>query len=470
MIGNSTRSGLRDTIFLAAVSALSALNLDLLASLPLRYLCMAAAGVGAFSVLMTGSVSRRGFMAIGPIYAAVFAVFHFGLAAAHSLGYNFVAAGDAPRIYDWFFDPAAKTALVLSVSGVTALAAGICMQSAMDRPQCQISTEIFEDEGQGFPYSPYGFLILIVSVASWLAMVVISGGGPRTLFESYMAFLEATRGAPLMLSYLGIGIGMALMAVGEPSRWRRIGLIVFAAWALIAFPLGLRGDVLFPLCGFLAVAAMRRRPFGTGKLILAVLGVLVVISLVRVLRQVGLGGDFELAGAGNPLDALSELGSSLRPVAVTVHWAAAGEPAMDGASYWAPLERMLHYVAPLWDRPPSVEDHRLLNVVIQERVGTIGFSPVAEAYHNFRTWGPGLVMFPVGCLLGWLDRISPSARNQAFAAVLIVPLLIQVRNAFAQVPGQFVAGALLLLIGYLVRAIFMKYLRRELVREQGAEQ
>ena len=468
MIGNSTRSGLRNTFFLVAISIISALNLDLLASLPLRYLCMAAAGVGAISLLMTGTVSRRGFMAIGPVYTAVFVVFHFGLAAAHTMGYNFVAAGDVPRIYDWFFDPAAKTALVLCVAGATALAAGICMQASFDRPQCEISTEIFGDESRGFPYSRYGFLILAASVAAWLAMVLLSGG-PRTLFESYMAFLEATRGAPLMLSYLGIGIGMALMAVGETTRWRRIGLIIFAAWALIAFPLGLRGDVLFPLCGALAVAAMRRRPIGTGKLILVAIGVLVVISLVRVLRQAGLSGEIDLAGAGNPLDALAELGSSLRPVAVTAQWAAAGEPAMGGASYWAPLERLAHYLVPLWERPPSVEDQRLLNVVIQERVGTIGFSPVAEAYHNFRVWGPGLVMFLVGSLLGWLDRMSPSARNQAVVAVLIVPLLIQVRNAFAQVPGQFVAGVLLLLLGHLVWAVFMKYMRRGPVPEQGDE-
>lgn len=437
-------------ILLIGISVLLTLNKGAVSDLSLRALCAAATGVGLVAVLVAGLVSRRGFLAIGPIYAAIFAVFHFGLALAHACGYDFAAAADVPWMYGWFFAPHSSPALVLCAAGAAALGAGVCMQAALDRPQCLVSQDLLDEEDREFPYAGYGFLILAFSLAAWLAMVLLSGGA-GTLVDSYISFLEATRGAPLMLSYLGAGLGMALLAVGEGGRWRRYGLILFGLWALVAFPLGLRGEVLFPLCGFLAVASMRRRPIGIGKLGLVALALLAAISLVRVLRMAGMGGEVDLAGAGNPMDALSELGSSLRPVAATVKWAADGEAAMGGASYWAPLERMLHYLVPVWDRPPSLEDQRLLNVVVQQRIGAIGFSPIAEAYHNFRDWGPGLVMFLLGALLGRLDRLEPTARNQAVVAVLIVPLLIQVRNAFAQVPGQIAAGTAVVLIGHAVR-------------------
>ena len=423
-------------ILFAALAVLTVVDMPLLDDLPLRALCALAVTAGVIGLAVSAVASRRGIFAIASIYTAVFVVFHFGLAAAHAAGYDVVAARGLPWLYDWFFTPAARTALAFCVSGSAALAAGICLQSALDVRDGP--GPVLEPETRA-PYSAAGFALLAGSILAWGAMVV-SSGGAGILVGAYVAFLDATGNAPLMYAYLGMGIGAALLAAGPPDRWRRAGLILFAAWALLVFPLGLRGEVLFPACGALAVASMRRPPLRARWTALIALALLVAISVVRVLRTSGLDGGADISGAGNPFDALAELGSSLRPVVESVGWAAGGERALGGASYWAPLERLLHYLAPLWERAPGLEDPRLLNVVVQERIGPIGFSPVAEAFHNFRDWGPAGVMFVTGNLLGWLDRRRPTARNQALTAVLIVPLLIQIRNAFTQVPGQILTG------------------------------
>ena len=55
-----------------------------------------------------------------------------------------------------------------------------------------------------------------------------------------------------------------------------------------------------------------------------------------------------------------------------------GDPLLWGASYWGPIDRNLTYIVPGWTRLPAEDDPRLLNVVIQDRVGPVGFSPIAE--------------------------------------------------------------------------------------------
>ena len=48
-----------------------------------------------------------------------------------------------------------------------------------------------------------------------------------------------------------------------------------------------------------------------------------------------------------------------------------------------------------------------MSVVIAERAGPIGFSIVAEAYHNFASEGVVVVLLVVGFLFGRIDLSSP---------------------------------------------------------------
>jgi hypothetical protein len=438
-VGPRGVAGLGAACCLALTAVGVLLGGQLAADLSLRAACGVATTAAVLACVAMVVSAPRGVFSLGGIYGLTFLVFHFGLGAVYALGYDPAAGSTAPWSFSWFFAPATRLALVLSATGATGLGAGVCLQALAARRTVPSAPQA-EDPG-GFPFEFGGFLILAASLLGWLALVVGSGG-LALLVGSYSGFLEVTRGTALPLTYFGIGLGLATLVVGRRSRWWRAGAVLFGAWALIAFPLGLRGEVLFPLAGALAVMSLRGRPFSHGRLALLAVALLAVIAAVRVVRQVGLsGGMVDVGTAANPLDALVELGSSLRPVTEVVRWAGDGEPPLLGASYWAPVERLLHYLFPLWERLPSLDDKRLLNVLVMQRAGPIGFSPVAEAYHNFRMAGPAVVMFLVGSLLGWLDRRPVLRRHQALAALVFVPLIIEVRNAFAHVPGQVLAGA-----------------------------
>ena len=82
-------------------------------------------------------------------------------------------------------------------------------------------------------------------------------------------------------------------------------------------------------------------------------------------------------------DAFAEMGGSLHPVEKVVRWRAEGDPLEMGASYWAPIERGAARVLPGLQTSVAEDDMRIMNVLVTDRVGPIGFSPVAEAYRNF---------------------------------------------------------------------------------------
>ncbi|MCA1598914.1 MAG: O-antigen polysaccharide polymerase Wzy family protein, partial [Chloroflexi bacterium] len=157
--------------------------------------------------------------------------------------------------------------------------------------------------------------------------------------------------------------------------------------------------------------------------------------------------------SASPLDALTELGSSLRPVSEVVYWRATGDQFIDGASYWAPFDRALAKIIPGrgWKLPPAEADPRVLGSLATMRGdGAIGFSVVAEAYRNFGPAGVCAIMALIGLLLGRLDLWPPTAGRQAMLGVLLVPLLVEVRNDFTAIPFQILEGCVVV---YVVLAI-----------------
>jgi oligosaccharide repeat unit polymerase len=420
-------------------------------ALQLKTLCMLSIVIATVSWSITISTTPKKALSFSGTYLGVFTIFHFGLAFAYMVGYDIVAARPTHWYYDWFFSPETKTALVLSTKASVAFSTGVCFstlfrdfQKNRDLSEGFIKPLISEKD---FDYNILGFFLTTTSIMAWF-IIVIKYGGLATLVSPYMEFLDTTRELPLKFTYYGVGLGMAVAGVGPGTMWRRVCFAIFALWALISFPLGLRGEVLFPLAGAVVVASLRAPAIKLRWLIVSVIVLLFIISAARIVRVSGLGGDLTSTSISstNPMDALAELGGSLRPVTETVSWINDGESPLNGTSYWAPFERMFQRVIPLWNRVPSVEDQRLLNVLVQRRVGSIGYSPVAEAYYNFKHAGPIVIFFLLGAALGRIDRLRGNIANQLQAAIIIVPLLFNIRNAFSQVPGQLISGVIIVVL------------------------
>jgi len=226
---------------------------------------------------------------------------------------------------------------------------------------------------------------------------------------------------------------------------------------------------MIPALSALVISAKRKIPISIGKAVASIIISLVAIAAIKDLRQVGIGNYAISEFRGSPVEALAELGASLRPVTEVVSWKYSGDDFINGASYWAPFSRAFNQVIPLVDQPAAVDDDRLMNVLVQRRVGPIGFSPVAEAYRNLGSLGVVIALFLTGLTLGYVDTWAVSQKSQAVAGVLLVSLLLQVRNAFTPVPFQIITGIGLLYIAiYIARILQLRKRKRALPSELSA--
>jgi len=197
-----------------------------------------------------------------------------------------------------------------------------------------------------------------------------------------------------------------------------------------------------------------------GRAIAAAATVLLLIPIVRDVRESGLRGLASAVVSVPGLNALTEMGGSLHPVEKVVRWHAEGEPYAQGASYLAPFERGAARVLPGLRAAKADDDLRLMNVLVLDRIGPIGFSPVAEAYRNFGPIGVVVVMALLGLIIGGVDTVSDPRTAIMLIAAVYVPLLINVRNSFVSVPAQCALGAVLAALFAIVRHIVGAVLSR----------
>ena len=433
----------------AAILVLLLIFGGVLVELPLWPLCVIASACTILLSLLAFADSRRGVWSAPFAYLAVFWVFHFGLVFSYAIGTSLVE-DEARHIYAWFFYAQARAAIVQACLGLAAFVTGAYAVSLARRFVGGAEGPAWRADAPGDAVLRHdltwaGLLCVALGAAGWVA-VSVAQGGVGLLVSDYETFLSTTARMPPTMAYFAIGVGMTLLALGERGSVRLAGFAVFGAWALVAFPLGLRGEVLFPLVTALVVAARRRLPLSTVRVTVLALGLLVAIALVKDLRQTGVANAGGTSSESvNPLAALTELGSSLRPVYEVVTWADQGEEPMYGATYWAPFDRAVTGVVPLWKRVPAEQDDRIMNVVVARRVGQIGFSVVAEAYRNFGQAGVIVVMALIGALLAWMESWPATPTRAAVLGLVMVELLFQVRNDFIAVPMQVGMGVALVL-------------------------
>lgn len=378
---------------------------------------------------------RRSSLSVPSIYLYVFGAFHLGLAPMLALHWSVPDFGD-PSSTKWLSDRPIGEALFAVAVATLAFAIGVRVADAVRWPQSLTGRR--ESSASADRAAFVGLLTASAGVGGWF-LFVFSRGGIGIFGGSYSNYLNATSGGPLPIIYLLLGLAGALSAVTPSHRLNRPALLLLALFALPALPLGLRGEVLFPLAGGLAVLAkrtsMRIKPL---QWLIVVMLVLSGIAMIRTLRASGVV-DSASSTDINPVHGLAELGYSLRPAAEAISWQSTSQPAR-GRTYIRPFQRALSRVAPAIQLPDSANDPYNMNVVVTRRVGPIGFSPVAEGIVNFGPLGAATFMVIVGMLLGWLERLEPTTSNLVLTGVILVPFLLETRNSFVSVPLQLAVG------------------------------
>jgi hypothetical protein len=404
--------------------------------------------VGHFWWIVLGSitvatvlVARSGLWSATGAYASVFWCFHFGLIAVLASG--FVEPHEL-QVWDqvWLLGPFGADAAVLALIGFTAFAAGASLINASARFADSRTNPPDPNEG-AHPFGPVGSALVFAAIAAWCGTVLVTSGASG-FYGAYGDYLSAIdeAGGLMALVWLALGGGIVMSVTGRRGGLRTSAIAAFGCMALIALPIGLRGEIMFPTVAALVAAARCGWTLSPGKACAFLISLLIVIPSVREIRSTGLQGLPDVALELRMFDAFVEMGGSLHPVEKVVRWRAEGEALDMGSSYWAPIERAAARVLPGLQTSAAEDDMRIMNVLVIDRVGGIGFSPVAEAYRNFGAVGVVLVLGLLGAAVAAIDRIANRGLAVLAIAIFYVPLLINVRNSFVSVPLQCGLGAL----------------------------
>ncbi|HJQ44878.1 MAG TPA: O-antigen polysaccharide polymerase Wzy [Amycolatopsis sp.] len=422
------RPAVRDMLIVALLCLVVAVAMQPIAADDVTTLAAVFALAWALCLVLAG---RNGLYRPTTAYLVLFGLFHGGLLFSVAL-----RGPDAFTAYDssWLYTGYTADAVRLTILGMAActlaatLAAG---RAGKDDPPERVAPPT------AAAAATVGLSVLVAGLGIFAASVA-QAGGLDLLSGGYAAFLQANESDGL-LGYgtllIGIGAVLAIIA-GGPARiaaWTG-----FCLYALTAFVIGTRGAVLFPLLALLVVEHRRGHRIRPRWTVLGVPCLLALIGLVRTTRLAVADASASTPWSA-PLDAVAEMGYSLRPTVVVYGWHAFGEPFLHGMSLIAVPVRVLEGLTG-WHGGPPAHDTRLFNVEISDRVGPIGGSPVAEGYHNAGLAGVLVLMIAIGLVLGWLERRRGTALGDGLAGIVLLPLLIQIRNSFAPVPIQLGIG------------------------------
>jgi hypothetical protein len=224
---------------------------------------------------------------------------------------------------------------------------------------------------------------------------------------------------------------------------------VFAAWAAVAFPLGLRGGVAFPALFAIGLLASQ------GVIRLSVSKTIVVMTLFFLISA-AVAATRVSTSTASFLESLSfvrgiaEVGGSQRPSYEVMKWLATGDAFRLGETYFAPLERLFLRIFPLWDRPPDEFDLRLMNVLVLDRVGPIGFSISAEAYYNFGAFGSAIIGFIAGTITQNMGKSAAAGHSKLIMIGLCFPIFIHIRQDFVTTWASFLHCSFVILFIFII--------------------
>jgi len=398
--------------------------------------------VVVFGEITIARAARTRFWSPASLFFIVLSLFHVGLALFWIFGIDpgFVRPDD----YIWYQGDAGIEALTIVSVGLAAYVLGFVFFIAIRRTADQ-TLESFAHSSRAAQFSSVGAVLTIVGVIVWF-FVGYSVGGVSIFFDSYANWLSQTGSSGILpLAYGAIGLGLGLTVIAPARRLGKAALLFFGVYAVVAFFLGLRGDVLFPLAVAVSVIAFRRRMPSTAVALGSTVGVLLLISAVKTIRQIGVAANAFNWTSADPLSAIGEMGQTLRVVAVVSQWHAQGEHYELGATYTVSIARLFEQLFEPQSRLPAASDFRLMNSEIMAREGPIGGSVVAEAYHNFAIPGVVVVLLIIGIVFAAMSNMRLTAARVAVYVCVGYALFGHIRNSFVPVIPTVLVGCAIVL-------------------------
>ncbi len=399
---------------------------------------------------MNVKYSVRGIWAASSIFMVIFWCFHFGVNIALAMNMDIERATDNDLIWRWLSSPLYPKAEALAILGLAAFALITVVRSNDERTEAiekEQEKERDEDRTESPHYKPLkilAYIFLVGGIGYW-TFIMMSMGGVAALFAGYGTYLMFVENYPIIsLIYWGIGVGITMLGVIGNKKDILPGVILFAVWGAIAFVIGLRGDVMYPASAFIVCYARQVKLNWKPRYALVVVVILSMISFVREYRVDGTVNQ----NSFNPVFGLIEMGGSLQTVVIVQDWVSSGiDKFRYGATLYGPVERIIDRVT-LVPVDNSLPDTRQMNVMIMERNGPYGFSPIAEGFINMGAMGVVILMVLLSLFLNFYDTRPASVLTDSYLGGITYILFTFIRNSFTHIPGQCLLLAVTLTIVY----------------------
>lgn len=398
---------------------------------------MLSTAVGILALIMGSKFLVNGLWSAAGISLVLLILFHLGIFPE----LIFREYSTSAIVNRWLLSTATVDASFLSSAGILSFLSGAILVQGSSKTRESTKNEIRHSTSRessrpkdrlGTILGTVGSSFTVIGCFAWMRFAITAGLSPQS---NYIDYLNTQENEPfLQLIYYFIGLGMVLACVGSGNFLRKIAFIVFLIFAVWGFPVGLRGEVLFPLASAASILALRRRMPGSRLSIIVATLLLMLIAAVSVSRQQGIDKLTDIT-TYSPLAALAELGSSIRVVNVMSEWHSSGGYEWAGIwPYWNPTAdavlRLVFRVAP---DPYHLETY--LSSQIAENVGQIGGSVLASAFHSFGPIGMIVLMSMWGLTL---TLVEVKAHENILMAALLGGLTFgfqqQIRNDFASLP------------------------------------
>jgi oligosaccharide repeat unit polymerase len=381
-------------------------------------------------IKLLGNINRS-FSEVYFTFFIVVCLFHLGI----PIGKLF---GEVPLYYrnyldKWYYNENIITSFLYILLFIFFYLLSDFLSINLDNTKKHEITELEFNFFQNFNIYSLFFLILI-----WIFVVKI-----YLKIDTYSSYHQALSGMSLFYSIFNTLIGFVFILNCYSIRYGKIALLSFLFWGMFALPIGLRGEVLFPLA--IAVAVLIHNniiKLNAYKLTSILIVILIVIPVIKETRH---SGDYSDFGKVDLNSSLIEMGSSIRPIFESINWIENKEVVYYlGQTYIAPFERTISKFIPFYEVPNAYDDQRLMNVVIAEKSGNYGFSIIAESFINFSFIGVMLFGFITGILIKWFDSLllhNLSIIDFSLKLVIIYSLFFHIRQSFV---GSFGTGAICL--------------------------
>jgi hypothetical protein len=336
--------------------------------------------------------------------------------------------------------------MILALLGAAGFVAGLALTARHDR-QPRVPGPVVQDP----VLYGVGWFVMLGGLSAALFSLV-AGGGLGVLAVGYMEFRTSVM-TVVFQNYLEIAhLGCVLALCGAGRNGWIAPLLAWAPLGTLMLLIGLRTEALVPGVAFTIVLAHRGVHFRRSVLLACVIAGIVVIPLIRTVRDVGVANEAEVNWrAASPLETFTELGSTLRAVKAYIDWIEDGDEYLLGATYWAPFDRqLLTRVMPDREPVPYDEDDRLPERKMGQE-GTVGLSATGEAYYNLGSLGPFIYFAFVGLLFGWLERRAwKTPYACALLGIAMSTFYFNIRGHWLSVPGPLALAVGLVAFCFLI--------------------